>query len=100
MGALLRQMIDGFLTQDSDDPSSNVVVKGEITKTRIVNQTSSKVYPDFINKFNEFYEDLVMSFISERNLEIAMDIQVDCMRTRWENRFKYAGRGRRHRFDC
>lgn len=66
------------------------VTHSEVTKSALlVDQSSQYPIKDFIPAFQRFYEGLVMSFISEGFLEIAKTEEVNCLRTRMENRFRY-----------
>lgn len=83
---MIRDIIKGSLVLENE--TSNVVVVGKVTTTKLVDQKSSHIQPDFTNAFKSLYEEIVMSYISEPFLEIAMRTEVECLRRRWENRFK------------
>jgi hypothetical protein len=88
VGYLMRQAVQGYIQQDN--VTFNVVTNSGITKTtRLVDQTTQWPVEDFGNAYQEFFQDLVLSYISEPFLEIAITNTVPCHRTRWENRFRY-----------
>lgn len=86
MGFLLRGIIKGELVHNH--ATSNVVVHGQISASRLVDQVTTYVVDNFVTAFANFYEELVMSLISEPYLEIANELTVVCKRSRWESRFK------------
>lgn len=83
----LRDFIRGSLVKDNY--TSNLVTQSFISKTRLVNPDTSEAAPNFLTTFQGFYEELVLSFLSEPYLEIANKQSVNCTKSRLENRFLY-----------
>jgi len=79
LGTQMRDILDGALVLDN--ATSNVVTYTKISTTRLANKTIAWAVDDLINTLHNFYEDLVMSFISEPFMEVSIDQEVNCTKT-------------------
>lgn len=80
-------ILSGFLSQDNE--LQNVVTHSPISQTVLVDKATSWPVKNLPDAFERFYEYIVVSLITEPNLEVASNENVQCHKTRYENLFKY-----------
>ena len=76
IGSQLRGVLEGSLVIDNS--TSNVVTHTKMSPTRLANRKTAWPAADWVTTLNNFYEDLVMSFISEPFMEVSVDENVRC----------------------
>jgi len=72
-----------------DNQTMLPVARTQLTKTRLFIRIKKMPVANFTASFQRFYEDMVMSFISEPDFMIAKTETVKCKKRRRENRFCY-----------
>ncbi|KAI5795266.1 hypothetical protein EDC01DRAFT_728137 [Geopyxis carbonaria] len=91
IGKIVRDWISGDLTQKNT--ADGTVTHSKISSTQLVDQTTSWPYRDLPRDFTRFYENIVLSFLSEKYFEIALEERRTCPSSRYENLFQYEKRG-------
>lgn len=78
IGTQMRNILEGTLILDNS--TSNVVTHTKMSPTRLANRKTAWAAADLVTTLHDFYEDLVMSFISEPFMEVSIDQEVDCQK--------------------
>ncbi|RPA97607.1 hypothetical protein L873DRAFT_1690012 [Choiromyces venosus 120613-1] len=91
LGLLVREMVNGYVNKtNSTEPP---VTSTALSQSRLLNQTTSFTMPNFKGEFQKFFEEIVLSLLSEPFLEIGTTEVVPCKMTRFENIFRYEMQG-------
>lgn len=91
LGLLVREVAHGYVnkTNSSDAP----VTSTSLSKSRLLNQSTSFTVPDFKAEFQKYFEEIILTLLSEPYLEIGATENVTCRQTRFENIFFYEVQG-------
>jgi len=89
MGSLLRNFLRGTISVDTNIQ----ITKSDISQTRLIDSRTSYPIDDFMNQLQSFYEDMIITLLSEPHLVVASTANVPCAKTRTVNQFVYQPRG-------
>lgn len=91
LGVLVRGIVAGDVKKaNSSDPP---VTSTELSQTRLLDQSTSFTVPEFHRQFESFFEEIILSLLSEPFLEIGINATVDCKRTIFQNLYRYERQG-------
>jgi hypothetical protein len=91
MGALLRNFMRGSVFYKFD--SKYFLTKSDISETRLLESSTSYPVPNFIEEVQSFFEDMIITLLSEPYLVIASKESVPCNKTRRQNVYVYHAEG-------
>ncbi|OCL13600.1 hypothetical protein AOQ84DRAFT_263660, partial [Glonium stellatum] len=89
MGSLVRNFLRGTINHDSKYP----VTKSDISETRLIDSRTSYPVEDLMARLQSFYEDMIVTLLSEPHLIIASFDSVPCEKSRTVNVFVYHAEG-------
>jgi hypothetical protein len=91
MGALLRNFVRGSVFYKSD--SKYFVTKSDISETLLLDASTSYPVPNLIDEVQNFFEDMIITLLSEPYLVVANKQSVPCDKTRRQNVYVYHAEG-------
>lgn len=80
LGALLRTFLRGNIEKKSD---VLIITRSDISETRLINAKTSYPEPDLMPKVQNFFEDMLLTLLSEPTLVLAESGTVPCEKTRF-----------------
>ncbi|CAZ84010.1 unnamed protein product [Tuber melanosporum] len=91
LGLLVRGVVHGYVnkTNSSDPP----VTSTSLSQSRLLSQETSFTVKNFKDEFQNFFQEIVLTLLSEPFLEIGAYEEVPCRMTRFENIFFYEMQG-------
>lgn len=89
LGLLLRSWLRGTVEQEHP---TWPVTKSDVTETRLVDQHTFYGVPDLQTQLQSFYEDILLTLLSDPHLIIATTVSVPCTKSRRVNLFHYQPR--------
>jgi hypothetical protein len=89
LGLLLREQLQGTIDLSGKQPRT----KTDASATRLVNQTNFYPVEDLQEQVQSFYEDMIISLMSDPQLVVGTTTSVDCIRSRRISVFKYLPEG-------
>jgi hypothetical protein len=89
MGLLLRRQLQGTIDLQDQQPRT----KTDASATRLVNQTNFYPVEDLQEQVQSFYEDMILSLMSDPQLVVGTTSSVPCTRSRRISVFKYYPEG-------
>jgi hypothetical protein len=90
MGAILRSFLRGSVEKTTD---VFLITKSDISETRLMDARTSHPVPNLMKDVQGLFEEMLISLLSEPALVIAEPQDVECMKTRTINVFRYYKRG-------
>ncbi|XTI83250.1 hypothetical protein V2W45_1517066 [Cenococcum geophilum] len=89
MGSLLRNFLRGTINHDSKYP----LTTSDISETRLIDSRTSYPVSELMGSLQSFYEDMIITLLSEPHLIVASSDSVLCEKTRSVNVFVYHAEG-------
>jgi hypothetical protein len=89
LGLLLRRQLQGTIDLEYQQPRT----KTDASATRLVNQTNFYPVDDLQDQIQSFYEDMILSLMSDPQLVVGTTSSVSCVRSRRISVFKYFPEG-------
>jgi hypothetical protein len=89
VGFLLRKQLQGTIDMQGRQPRT----KTDASATRLVNQTNFYPVTDLQEQVQKFYEDMILSLLSDPQLLVGTTSSVPCTRSRRISVFKYYPEG-------
>lgn len=87
LGMLARKQVLGWMTQKNK--TSPVLTFSDISQTKLVDPNTAYPLVDLKAQFQNFFEEIIITLLSEDFLEISEKKEVKCDRTRYQNNFRY-----------
>ncbi|KAL7271987.1 hypothetical protein RUND412_005224 [Rhizina undulata] len=87
LGTLVSGWVEGKITRANQSAVS--ITFSNISQTKLYNQSASFVVPNFRTMVQNFYEEIVISLLSEPNMEIATEVSVQCLKHHYVNIYQY-----------
>ncbi|KAF8243701.1 hypothetical protein K440DRAFT_611828 [Wilcoxina mikolae CBS 423.85] len=89
--SIMRDLMLGDMTLDND--TMTPVTHTLLSTTRLFTSVTALPVKEFAKRFEEFYQDMVLGFMSDPDFVVATNTTVPCSLKRWENRYRYEPRG-------
>ncbi|KAF2492195.1 hypothetical protein BU16DRAFT_514951 [Lophium mytilinum] len=89
MGSLVRNFLRGTISRET----TFQVTKSDISETRLVDTSTSYPIKDLMNQTQSFFEDMIVTLLSDPHLIVASTDGVPCSKTRSINSYVYQARG-------
>jgi hypothetical protein len=89
LGLLLRRQLQGTIDLEGKQPRT----KTDASATRLVSQTNFYPVEDLQEQVQSFYEDMILSLLSDPQLVVATTASVSCTRSRRVTLFRYVPSG-------
>lgn len=87
LGMLARSQLVGWMTRRNK--TSPVLTFSSITQTKLVDVNTAFPLPDLKQQFENMFQEIVISFLSEDFLEISARDVVPCEMSRYQNNYRY-----------
>lgn len=87
LGMLIRSQVAGWMTRK--DQASPVLTFSPITQTKLIDVATAYPLADLKQQFENLFEEIVISLLSEDYLEISARDTVACEMSRYQNNFRY-----------
>ena len=91
LGLLVRQLAQGYVNLTNS--KSTPITTTSLSKSRLLNNTNSFAVKNFHDEFQNFFQEIILTLLSEPFLEIGTTANVTCIRKRYENIFHYEMQG-------
>lgn len=91
LGLLVRQLAQGYVNLTNSN--STPITTTSLSKSRLLNKTDSFAVKNFHDEFQNFFQEIILTLLSEPYLEIGTTENVSCIRKRYENIFHYEMQG-------
>ncbi|KAF2800080.1 hypothetical protein K505DRAFT_229565 [Melanomma pulvis-pyrius CBS 109.77] len=91
MGALLRNFMRGSIFYKSD--SRYFVTKSDVSETRLMDSATSYPVANLMEELQSFYEDMIITLLSEPFLVVGDRQDVECDKTKKQNVYVYHAEG-------
>jgi hypothetical protein len=85
MCSLLRNFLRGTISRET----TFQVTKSDISETRLIDPLNSYPIADLMNQTQSFFEDMIITLLSEPRLIVASTTSVFCERSRYVNAYVY-----------
>ncbi|KAI9765207.1 MAG: hypothetical protein M1840_007699 [Geoglossum simile] len=92
LGYLIRSTLKGT-AEWVWSQGGNTITHSDVTDTRLFDQHYVTPLPDLQDQIQPFYEDFLLSLLSDPTLIIAANVTVPCVKTRNANQFRYNASG-------
>lgn len=89
LGALMRNFLRGEIVNQNP----RIVTKSDISETRLLDPKTSYPVPNLMEELQNFFEDMIITLLSEPHLVVADKTSVDCEKSRTENVYVYMREG-------
>ena len=89
MGHLLRNFLRGRIEVEPVMP----ITFSDLSETRLAHARTAYPVPDLMDQVQSFFEEMILTMLSEPNLVIAANVSVPCKRSRSANVYVYQAEG-------
>lgn len=87
LGMLTRKQVLGYMTQRNK--TSALLTFSDISQTKLVDPDTAYPLTNLQGEFQNFFEEIIITLLSEEYLEISEREIVECNMTRYRNNFRY-----------